>query len=60
MPHPSGPAGIDNFGFYVAFTFFRMAGILQGVKKPALKGNASNPERALRGAVNCRDIRAAG
>ncbi|MCA0873534.1 phosphotransferase family protein [Seohaeicola saemankumensis] len=40
--------GIDNFGFYVAFTFFRMAGILQGVKKRALEGNASNPERALR------------
>ena len=40
-------AGIDNFGFYLAFCFFRMAAILQGVKKRALDGNASNPERAL-------------
>lgn len=38
---------IDRFGFYLAFCFFRMAGILQGVKKRALDGNASNPERAL-------------
>ena len=43
-----GLSGIDKFGFYLAFTFFRMAGILQGVKKRALEGNASNPERALR------------
>ncbi len=39
--------GIDRFGFYLAFCFFRMAAILQGVKKRALDGNASNPERAL-------------
>jgi len=37
---------IDNFGFYLAFCFFRMAGIIQGVYKRALDGNASNPERA--------------
>ncbi|MDE4302580.1 phosphotransferase family protein [Phaeobacter gallaeciensis] len=37
---------IDNFGFYLSFSFFRMAGILQGVLKRALDGNASNPERA--------------
>ena len=43
-----GLPGIDNFGFYLAFCFFRMAGILQGVLKRALDGNASNPERALR------------
>ncbi|GAA5067027.1 phosphotransferase family protein [Roseibacterium beibuensis] len=42
-----GLARIENFGFYVAFCFFRMAAILQGVKKRALDGNASNPERAL-------------
>jgi aminoglycoside phosphotransferase (APT) family kinase protein len=41
-------SGIENFGFYLAFCFFRMGGILQGVKKRALDGNASNPERALR------------
>ncbi len=39
---------IDNFGFYVAFCFFRMAAILQGVKRRALEGNASDPERGLR------------
>lgn len=43
-----GLAGIDNFGFYLAFCFFRMAGIIQGVYKRALDGNASNPERALK------------
>ncbi len=39
---------IDNFGFYVAFCFFRMGAILQGVMKRALDGNASDPERGLR------------
>lgn len=42
-----GLAGIDNFGFYVAFCYFRMTGIIQGVYKRALDGNASNPERAI-------------
>jgi aminoglycoside phosphotransferase (APT) family kinase protein len=42
-----GLENIENFGFYVAFCFFRMAAILQGVKKRALDGNASNPERGL-------------
>ncbi len=40
-------AGIDDFGFYLAFCFFRMAAIIQGVLRRALDGNASNPERAL-------------
>ncbi|MEH6392697.1 MAG: phosphotransferase family protein [Sulfitobacter sp.] len=43
-----GLKGIDNFGFYLAFCFFRMAGIIQGVLKRALDGNASNPERAMK------------
>ncbi len=43
----TGIGGIDRFGFYLAFCFFRMASILQGVKRRALDGNASNPERAL-------------
>jgi len=38
---------IDGFGFYLAFAFFRMAAILQGVKRRALDGNASNPDRGL-------------
>jgi aminoglycoside phosphotransferase (APT) family kinase protein len=43
-----GIAGIDRFGFYLAFCFFRMAAILQGVLKRSLDGNASDPERAAR------------
>ncbi|MBB97135.1 MAG: phosphotransferase family protein [Rhodobacteraceae bacterium] len=42
-----GISGIDNFGFYLAFCFFRMAAIVQGVLKRALDGNASNPKRAI-------------
>lgn len=40
-------AGIDDFGYYLGFSFFRMAAIIQGVLKRALDGNASNPERAM-------------
>lgn len=43
-----GIDGIEGLGFYVAFAFFRMAAILQGVKKRALDGNAANPEKALK------------
>tara|TARA_R110002110_G_scaffold19919_21_gene81594 strand:+ start:4877 stop:5905 length:1029 start_codon:yes stop_codon:yes gene_type:complete len=43
-----GLPGIDNFGYYLAFNFFRMAAIIQGVLKRALDGNASNPERAMK------------
>lgn len=38
--------GIAHWSFYLAFSFFRLAAILQGVLKRALDGNASNPERA--------------
>lgn len=37
---------IDNWDFYLIFSLFRMAAIVQGVKKRALDGIASN-ERAL-------------
>ena len=37
-----GLEGIDNWPFYLVFGFFRMAAILQGVKKRALDGNASS------------------
>ncbi len=40
--------GPPDMRFYIAFSFFRMAAILQGVKKRALDGNASNPEKALK------------
>lgn len=41
-----GLTGISHWGFYLAFAFFRLAAILQGVVKRAHDGNASNPERA--------------
>lgn len=41
-----GIDGIDNWVFYLAFSFFRLAAICQGVYKRALDGNASNPEKA--------------
>jgi aminoglycoside phosphotransferase (APT) family kinase protein len=43
-----GLKGIDHFGYYLAFNFFRMAAIIQGVLKRALDGNASNPARAMK------------
>jgi aminoglycoside phosphotransferase (APT) family kinase protein len=42
----TGTEVIGNWPFYVAFSFFRLAAILQGVYKRSLDGNASNPERA--------------
>ena len=43
-----GIAGIPNWKFCLAFSFFRLAAIVQGVKKRGLEGNASNPEKALK------------
>ncbi len=37
-----------QWSFYIAFSFFRLAAILQGVYKRYLDGNASNPETALK------------
>ena len=39
---------IEKFNFYLAFCFFRMACVIQGVKKRALSGIAANPERSNR------------
>jgi aminoglycoside phosphotransferase (APT) family kinase protein len=44
----AGLSDLPRMGFYVAFAFFRMGAILQGVKRRALDGNASDPERGLR------------
>ena len=37
---------IPHWKFCLAFSFFRLAAIVQGVKRRGLEGNASNPERA--------------
>ena len=41
-----GLTRIPHWNFCLAFSFFRLAAIVQGVKKRGLEGNASNPERA--------------
>ncbi len=41
--------GIDHWAFYLAFSFFRLAAIIQGVVKRALAGNASNEKAAALG-----------
>lgn len=51
---------IPNFGFYLAFCFFRLAAILQGVYKRALDGNASNPEAGLKFAALIPDFAVRG
>lgn len=43
-----GISGIPNWEFYIAFSFFRLAAILEGVLKRAVDGNASNPRQARR------------
>ena len=40
----TGRTGIDNWSFYMAFCFFRIAAILQGIKKRAQIGTASSAE----------------
>ena len=42
----AGLPGIDNWPFYIAYNMFRSAGIVQGVYKRGLDGNASS-EKAL-------------
>lgn len=37
-----GIPAIENWNFYLAFSFFRLAAIAEGVKRRALSGNASN------------------
>jgi len=42
----AGIAGVPDWTFLLAFSFFRYAAIAEGVYKRSLDGNASNPERA--------------
>lgn len=45
----TGREGIPNWYFYLAFSFFRLASILQGVYKRGIMGNASSREAIERG-----------
>ena len=45
----TGRDGIDNWNFYLAFCYFRLAGILQGIKKRAQIGTASSDEARAKG-----------
>ena len=45
----TGRDGIPNWNFYLAFSFFRLASILQGVYKRGIMGNASSTEAMERG-----------
>ncbi|MEM9056434.1 MAG: phosphotransferase family protein [Pseudomonadota bacterium] len=46
----TGMAAIDNWSFYLAFSYFRLAAILQGVARRALDGNASGAKASAMGA----------
>jgi aminoglycoside phosphotransferase (APT) family kinase protein len=46
----TGRAGIENWNFYLAFSFFRFASIIQGVYKRGLDGNASSESATTLGA----------
>ncbi len=46
-----GLDSIPHWNFYLAFSFFRFAAILQGVKKRALDGNASSDKALQMGAL---------
>ena len=46
-----GREGIPNWNFYMAFAFFRLASILQGVYKRGLMGTASSTRALERGSL---------
>ncbi len=54
-----GIDGIENWHFYLAFSFFRLASIIQGVRRRALDGNASS-EQALTVGEMVRPVAAKG
>ena len=56
----AGLDGIPDWTFLIAFSFFRIVAIAQGVYKRALDGNASNPERARQYGARRADDGAAG
>jgi aminoglycoside phosphotransferase (APT) family kinase protein len=51
----TGRREIPDWKFYVVFSLFRLAAIVQGVYKRGLDGNASSPEAITRG-EQCRQL----
>ena len=47
----TGQPGIEDWNFYMAFCFFRLASITQGIRKRALIGTASSPEAEAKAAM---------
>lgn len=47
----TGRAGVPNWNFYLAFSMFRLASILQGVYARGLQGNAASSYALQRGAA---------
>ena len=47
----TGQPGIEDWNFYMAFCFFRLASITQGIRKRAQIGTASSPEAAAKAAM---------
>ena len=47
----TGRASIENWNFYIIFSMFRLAAILQGVIKRAEMGNASSADAQAKGAL---------
>ena len=47
----TGRKSIENWNFYIVFSLFRLAAILQGVAMRAHQGNASSKEAQARGAM---------
>lgn len=45
----TGRGGIEHWEFYLAYNMFRMAGILQGIMKRVLEGNAAAPDAVEHG-----------
>ena len=55
----TGREDIPEWKFYLVFSLFRLAAIVQGVYKRGLEGNASSPEAITRG-EKCKQLCAAG
>lgn len=46
----TGRDGVDNYAFYLAFSFFRLAAIFHGIKGRVIRGTASSAQAAERAA----------